>query len=89
MTAQFRETLRYLGEDVSMCAEPLGDYFLLGPSIRALVFRHHPRPQGQAVEVCPCRLRQHLRAGRAAGSGSWGRRGYTAEAQCTECLGWR
>lgn len=30
MTAQFRESLRYLGEDVSMCAEPLGDYFLLG-----------------------------------------------------------
>ena len=30
MTAQFHERLRYQGEDMSMCTEPLRDYFRLG-----------------------------------------------------------
>jgi hypothetical protein len=30
VTAQFTETLRYQGRDVSMCTEPLGEYFSLG-----------------------------------------------------------
>lgn len=30
MTAQIGEYLRYLGEGVSMCTEPLGDYFAMG-----------------------------------------------------------
>ena len=30
MTAQFAEHLRYEGEDVAMCTNPLGDYFALG-----------------------------------------------------------
>ena len=30
MTAQFAERLRYQGEDVAMCTNPLGDYFAMG-----------------------------------------------------------
>jgi len=30
MTAQFAERLRYQGEDVAMCTEPLSDYFAMG-----------------------------------------------------------
>ena len=30
MTAQIGEYLRYLGEGVSMCTQPLGDYFAMG-----------------------------------------------------------
>jgi len=29
MTAQIAETLHYMGEDVAMCTEPLGDYFAM------------------------------------------------------------
>lgn len=30
MTAQIAENLRYQGEDVAMCTNPLGDYFAMG-----------------------------------------------------------
>jgi hypothetical protein len=30
MTAQFSERLRYEGEDLSMCTNPLGDFFAMG-----------------------------------------------------------
>lgn len=30
MTAQIAERLRYLGQDMVMCTEPLGDYFAMG-----------------------------------------------------------
>ena len=30
MTAQFAEKLRYEGEDVAMCTNPLSDYFAMG-----------------------------------------------------------
>ena len=40
MTAQTREGLRYRDEDVSMCTEPLADYFVMGgrnPGFKAIV----------------------------------------------------